>query len=177
MKMRKMILSTIMFFLAFLIMLLIILNVSFTSALFFEKYNTYFVYGGFVILIMVLFSFKQIPRITIYFLIAGGLLPSFVSGNVKDFQEKIARETAINLITKIEHYHSAEGKYPSSLEQLVPKYIDDLPKYWISVTPKDFNYEVFPEFPDTIGFGLQYRTFGQATFSFNGNTKEWFYND
>ena len=99
MKMRKMILSTIMFFLAFLIMLLIILNVSFTSALFFEKYNTYFVYGGFVILIMVLFSFKQIPRITIYFLIAGGLLPSFVSGNVKDFQEKIARETAINLIT------------------------------------------------------------------------------
>ncbi len=170
-------LSVIMFVLAFFIMLLLNLNISFTSALFFEAYNIYFAYGCFVIFIMVLFSFKQVSRVIIYFSIVGGLLPLFFSDGVKSFQEKIARETAVGLINEIEHYHLAEGMYPTKLEQLVPNYIDTTPKYWISVVPKDFYYEVFPEFPDTVGFGLQYYTFGQAVFSFNGATKDWFYSD
>lgn len=81
------------------------------------------------------------------------LLSFFASTQIIKWQSNLTEETALQIISSLEKYHSANNKYPSSLEELQDGYIPVVPKTkmgWLNV---DFDYNAYNDMKEfMIGF-------------------------
>jgi hypothetical protein len=62
-----------------------------------------------------------------------------VLGN-SNLQSRIARANAERIISACEQYHVAHGSYPSKLEDLVPQYLESLPRAKYCIMMGEFHY-------------------------------------
>lgn len=81
------------------------------------------------------------------------LLSFFSSTQIIKWQSNQTEETALQIISSLEKYHSANNKYPSSLDELQDRYIPVIPETkmgWLNV---DFDYNTYNDTKDfMIGF-------------------------
>jgi hypothetical protein len=56
------------------------------------------------------------------------------------FQNQVARERATTLIAAVNAYHEKEGAWPATLETLVPRYIESVPRAKYAILFGDFRY-------------------------------------
>ncbi|MFZ5625793.1 MAG: type II secretion system protein [Bacillota bacterium] len=76
--------------------------------------------------------------IVILGVIAALVVPKVV-GNVDDAKKKADELTAKQLTNAVNQYKAVTGDYPNALSELVPKYIDKVPKQ--QSNDKDFTYD------------------------------------
>ena len=51
--------------------------------------------------------------------------------------QEVARQTALELGLKMEMFRRKHGRYPESLDALVPEFISEVPRDWLSSSPSD----------------------------------------
>jgi len=123
---------------------------------------------GFMPKAVIAFFKRRSPRYylkksLIYTVMAVGVLGVIFVNN------RIARERAEHLIDKIEDYKTAEGKYPETLETLIPEHIDAIPKSKYTVSHNRFLY-IYGKGGVLLGY-VHLPPFGRLMYSFD--TKKW----
>lgn len=81
----------------------------------------------------------------------------------------ISRDRSMALVSAIEAYRLAEGTYPKSLAQLVPKYIEQVPKSKLGFGLNDFHYTPQPAtlmYVSVPPFGRPYYVFEEKTWKY-----------
>jgi hypothetical protein len=68
------------------------------------------------------------------------------------FQRKIAKANAPRVVTACEEFHAANGKYPETLEELVPQYMPSVPRAKYSLGFGEFVYWNFNDSPMLIWY-------------------------
>jgi hypothetical protein len=94
----------------------------------------------------------------------------FTSININN---TIAKNRAADLVQTIENYRQATGKYPNTLDNLIPKYFPQLPKAKYTL---GFNNFIYLNHEGNISlFYYDFPPFGRPTYIFE--RKEWIYLD
>ena len=121
------------------------------------------IYLIFYLVPVCLFSFKNIPRLRFYgykLLIYTILVFSTFGFHAYDIS--IAMQRADKIITAAEQYHQDNGRYPDTLENLVPAYMSEIPSPRIA--PGVFYYLGAPEDPHLMF--VEFPPFGRLSWSF-----------
>ena len=88
--------------------------------------------------------------------------------------DKAAPDRAMPLVGALEAFKSESGKYPGSLDELMPKYLAELPSVKPVLSPPQFRYAIRPDGPPHLSFEAT----GQfAHFSYDFSTKKWVFLD
>lgn len=84
--------------------------------------------------------------------------------------DEAAPGRAMPLVGALEAFKSDSGKYPGSLDELMPKYLAELPSVKPVLSPPQFRYAIRPDGPPHLSFEAT----GQfAHFSYDFSTKKW----
>jgi len=89
------------------------------------------------------------------------------------WNNSMARSRAEVLISAVKSFHARNQRYPNSLEELVPQFIDRVPLAKYTFTFNNFWYRTSAE--STVLFYVEVPPFGRPTYSFTRN--EWGYLD
>jgi hypothetical protein len=104
-------------------------------------------------------------------LIYGSVAIVVFSSNI--INNKIAKGRANNLIQVIENYHQTTGQYPQTLTELVPAYLQNVPKAKYTLI---FNKFTYINYQGSVSlFYVSLPPYGRPTYVFN--RKEWKYID
>jgi hypothetical protein len=91
-------------------------------------------------------------------------------------QGKIAMANAGRIIQACEEYRKNNGAYPERLDDLIPRYLNSVPRAKYCLQSSDFRYFVSPEPPQNpILHWYQVPPFGRKVYDFE--TGEWHYVD
>lgn len=86
---------------------------------------------------------------------------------------RVAQARAETLIAAVKTFHVKNQRYPGSLEELVPDFIDQVPLAKYTLGSNKFQYTTSDS--STSLFYVQFPPFGRRTYSFTGNA--WGYLD
>jgi len=89
------------------------------------------------------------------------------------FNNQLAHERSLTLITTIEQYKSDKGIYPESLDSLVPEYLESIPLAKYVFMMNEFSYSVIDG--NATLYYISLPPFGRPTYHFN--EKKWGYLD
>ncbi len=100
-------------------------------------------------------------------LLGGAVLIALgLAGNVA-----LAERRARRLVTAIEAYRSANGQYPRSLPELVPKYLSEIPRVALRLASPEFHYFRPPDEAPVL-FWTALAPFGKGSHNFRtGQTR------
>jgi hypothetical protein len=129
-------------------------------------------YVFFVLLPVTVFSFKNKPRMryTGTKLVIYGCLLAWSYG-FYTYDLALARRRAETVITAVDQFHHDQGRYPATLEELVPAYLGAIPRP--RLVPGAFRYSQSPGDPYLMYSGLG--MFDRYSWSFTN--QEWYYLD
>ena len=100
------------------------------------------------------------------------ILAAFASSMVGGLNGSATQENADSVIAALEQYKTSHGRYPESLERLVPEYFPSVPKTrigWPVVRDgKSFGYKPIPE-----GFRLGYSLPGFMYRGYDSTVHQW----
>jgi hypothetical protein len=88
-------------------------------------------------------------------------------------QSNIARANAQRIITATERFHTANGRYPGKLEDLVPQYLASVPRAKYALMFGEFGYVSTPNSHGIMWVGMP--PFGRPFYKFE--EKRWGYLD
>ena len=90
------------------------------------------------------------------------------------YLDSSAPERAQPLVDAIDSFKGDTGKYPGNLDELMPKYLVELPSVKPVLTPPQFRYAIRPDGPPHLSFEAT----GQfAHFLYDFETKKWVFLD
>lgn len=90
------------------------------------------------------------------------------------FQNRMARERATRLVAAVNTYHEREGAWPATLEILVPRYIESVPRAKYTAIFGDFRYYVAPSQAPRLEY-TSLPPFGRPVYNFE--KQRWNYLD
>ena len=96
------------------------------------------------------------------------LISLFCTGAVTALQSRATEQVAASVVTAIEAYRSSHGRYPSSLDQLVPEHFSSVPKTRFGLAGTSFAYSC-----DTNGFRLGYVLSLTLYHSYDSASRAW----
>ena len=88
-------------------------------------------------------------------------------------QYKIGKANAPRIIAACEQFHSANGRYPKTLNELVPQYLPSIPRAKYCLMLGEFMYWNFDEEPMLVWYVVP--PYGRKTYTFND--QRWGYLD
>lgn len=84
--------------------------------------------------------------------------------------DETAQSRAMPLVGALEDFKFVNGTYPRTLDELMPKYLIELPQLKPVLSPPQFRYAIRPDGPPHLSFEAT----GQfAHFSYDFSTKKW----
>ncbi len=91
------------------------------------------------------------------------LILAMVMAN-ETFQRKIARANAPRVITACEQFHAVNGRFPETLDELVPQYIRSVPPAKYCLVMGEFRYWNFDDSPMLVWYVVP--PYGRAIYNF-----------
>ena len=110
---------------------------------------------------------QRLRNIAIYFV---AVIFVFVFNAVNN---NIAKHRADVLVSAVKAFHAKNQRYPKSLEELVPDYVERIPLAKYSLEFNHFFYR--PHSPHPMLFYIDFPPFGRPSYDFGRD--EWFYLD
>ncbi|WP_438422236.1 hypothetical protein [Aquimarina macrocephali] len=163
--MKKLILFAI---LLFVIANVIYLKLSFSFLIREEKFFTYILIGlGLVLLIFAVLKKHKKLKAYSSILTVIAIMTLFTGEGIKSYQLKTANNKAKMVIDGLKEYHKNEKNFPDELAILSPKYIEEVPKYFIGFSSDEFQYENKNDY-----YVISYRDFLNTKY-YNSKNDSW----
>jgi hypothetical protein len=99
-------------------------------------------------------------KVLIYAVMVVAIFASFNLNN------RLAGQRAAVVIAAIDKFHDQRGRYPNSLQELVPEYMPTIPRANFTLKAGAFNYGAYGEAPSLMYFS--YWPFARRYFNFKG---------